>query len=70
MWWCELDLELTTFFARPGLPLRLLSRAVVDESKRAKLLERLRAQFKKQGVTVEEDQIIMPWDDATNESKG
>jgi len=44
--------------------------SVVDESKRVKLLERLRAQFKKQGVNVEEDQIVMPWDDATNESKG
>jgi hypothetical protein len=63
----EPDLKLT-FFASPSCP--SLWSAVVDETKRAKLLERLRAQFKKQGVTVEEDQIIMPWDDAANESKG
>ena len=43
---------------------------IVDESKRDKLLARLRSEFNKAGAPIDEDRIQMPWDDAAGTNKG
>lgn len=43
---------------------------IVDESKRQRLVERLRQIFDKAGAGIEEDRISMPWDDAAGTNKG
>ncbi len=43
---------------------------IVDESKKARLLERLGAVFTKAGAAIEEDRIAMPWDDKAGTNKG
>ncbi|KAK1926394.1 eukaryotic translation initiation factor eIF2A-domain-containing protein [Papiliotrema laurentii] len=43
---------------------------IVDESKKDKLLARLRSEFSKAGAPLDEDRIQMPWDDAAGTNKG
>jgi translation initiation factor 3 subunit B len=43
---------------------------IVDESKRQRLVERLRQIFDKAGAGIEEDRISMPWDDEAKTNKG
>jgi len=43
---------------------------IVDESKRQRLVERLRQIFDKAGAGIDEDRISMPWDDAAGTNKG
>lgn len=43
---------------------------IVDESKRQRLVERLRQVFDKAGAGIDEDRIAMPWDDAAATNKG
>jgi translation initiation factor 3 subunit B len=43
---------------------------IVDESKRQRLVERLRQIFEKAGAGIDEDRIAMPWDDAAGTNKG
>jgi translation initiation factor 3 subunit B len=46
-----------------GIPL-------VDESKKEKLVQRLRAAFTKAGADIDEDRIDMPWDNEAGSNKG
>jgi translation initiation factor 3 subunit B len=43
---------------------------IVDESKKQRLVERLRQVFEKAGAGIDEDRISMPWDDAAKTNKG
>ena len=43
---------------------------IIDEGKRQRLVDRLRALFDKAGAGVDEDRISMPWDDAAGTNKG
>jgi translation initiation factor 3 subunit B len=43
---------------------------IIDEGKKQRLIDRLRALFDKAGAGVEEDRITMPWDDAAGTNKG
>ncbi|KAL1409773.1 Translation initiation factor 3 subunit b [Vanrija albida] len=43
---------------------------LVDESKKARLIERLRQIFAKAGAPIDEDRINMPWDAENNSNKG
>ncbi|KAL7421607.1 Translation initiation factor 3 subunit b [Cryptotrichosporon argae] len=43
---------------------------IVDESKRARLIERLRQAFAKAGAAIDEERVSMPWDDAAGTNKG
>ncbi|WVQ84000.1 eukaryotic translation initiation factor 3 subunit B [Cryptococcus sp. DSM 104549] len=43
---------------------------IVDESKKARLIERLRQLFAKAGAPIEEESINMPWSDAEKTNKG
>jgi translation initiation factor 3 subunit B len=43
---------------------------IVDESKRQRLVERLRQVFDKAGAGIDEERISMPWDDAAATNKG
>jgi translation initiation factor 3 subunit B len=43
---------------------------IVDESKRQRLVERLRQVFDKAGAGLDEDRIAMPWDDEKATNKG
>lgn len=43
---------------------------IVDESKKQRLVERLRQVFDRAGAGIEEDHISMPWDDEKGTNKG
>lgn len=43
---------------------------IVDESKRQRLMDRLRQVFDKAGAGLAEDRITMPWDDKAATNKG
>lgn len=43
---------------------------IVDESKKQRLVDRLRSLFEKAGAPIEESGISMPWDDAAATNKG
>lgn len=43
---------------------------IVDESKRQRLVERLRQVFEKAGAGIDEDRLSMPWDSEKGTNKG
>ena len=43
---------------------------IVDESRKDRLIERLRQVFERSGAGIEEDRIEMPWDEAAGKNKG
>lgn len=43
---------------------------IVDESKKARLVDRLRQVFEKAGAPIDENKISMPWDDKAATNKG
>lgn len=43
---------------------------IVDESKKQRLIDRLRQVFEKVGAAIDADRISMPWDDAAATNKG
>lgn len=43
---------------------------IVDESKRQRLVERLRQVFERAGAAIDEDRIKMPWDAQAGTNKG
>jgi translation initiation factor 3 subunit B len=43
---------------------------IVDESKRQRLVERLRQVFEKAGAGIDEDRLSMPWDNEKGTNKG
>ena len=43
---------------------------IIDRSKLERLLTKVTKEFSRQGVSVKQEDIFMPWDDATGKSKG
>lgn len=43
---------------------------IVDESKKQRLVDRLRQVFDKAGAGIDEDRVSMPWDEAAATNKG
>jgi translation initiation factor 3 subunit B len=43
---------------------------IIDKSKQEKLLTKISKEFARKGVSMKNDDIYMPWDDATGKSKG
>ena len=43
---------------------------IVDESKKQRLIDRLRQVFEKAGAAIEENRVNMPWDDKAGMNKG
>lgn len=43
---------------------------IVNQDRKEKLIERLRAVFAKAGAALDEERISMPWDDEAGTNKG
>jgi len=43
---------------------------IIDKSKLERLLAKITKEFNKKGVSVKQDDIFLPWDEASGKSKG